>query len=104
MGTRTYPGKGVWATVSTDSFVSPGTKQTKAVKALKGTTKVAITIDKLPDEKWQDITNTCSHRIDSLAQLLEGTFPESLSGTFFHKQYGLFPTPQEIHLSCNCPD
>lgn len=66
--------------------------------------KVAITIDKLPDEKWQDITHTCSHRIGNLSELLEGKFPEELADVFFHQKAGLFPSPKEIHLSCTCPD
>lgn len=66
--------------------------------------KVAITIDKLPDQKWQEITHTCSHRIGSLGELLEGNFPESLASVFFNQKSGLFPSPKEIHLSCTCPD
>lgn len=66
--------------------------------------QVTITIDSLPHQKWQDITRTCSHQIGSLGELLAGNFPEALSGVFFNQKDGLFPTPQEIHLSCTCPD
>lgn len=50
------------------------------------------------------MTQLCNHRIDSLEQLIEGKFPKDLSVMFTEKKYGLFPSPKEIHFSCDCPD
>lgn len=65
---------------------------------------VTILIDPLTKEKWAQITSLCNHRVDSLEALVEGKFPESLEVLFRDKQYGLFPSPREIHFDCSCPD
>jgi len=36
--------------------------------------------------------------------LLEGKFPKELEEIITRKGKGLFPTPDEIHFSCSCPD
>lgn len=66
--------------------------------------KVAITIDPLGEDRWTEILKLCNRRIDSVEQLAEGKFPKELTVLFTEKQYGLFPSPKEIHLSCSCPD
>lgn len=65
---------------------------------------VKITIDALDNKKWERVTELCNHRIDSLEQLIEGKFPKELEILFTDKKYGMFPSPQEIHFSCSCPD
>jgi uncharacterized Zn finger protein len=65
---------------------------------------VKIQIDTLSSDKWDQVTQFCNHRIDSLEQLIEGKFPKELSVLFTEKKYGLFPTPKEIHFYCDCPD
>ncbi|MDF1617611.1 SWIM zinc finger family protein [Petrocella sp. FN5] len=65
---------------------------------------VKIQIDTLSRDKWDQVTRLCNHRIDSLEQLIEGKFPKELSVMFTEKKYGLFPSPKEIHFSCDCPD
>jgi uncharacterized Zn finger protein len=66
--------------------------------------KIEIRIDTLPSEKWEQVTELCNHRIDSLEQLIEGKFPEELEVLFTDKKYGMFPSPKEIHFDCSCPD
>lgn len=65
---------------------------------------ITIKIDRLKKDKWDNITSLCNQRIDSLEQLLEGKFPKELEAVFMKKEYGLFPSPREIHFDCSCPD
>ncbi len=66
--------------------------------------EVVIKIKKLPQKKWRAIKAGCKGRLDSLHELLEGKFPKALSEIFMAKGSGLFPAPNEISLSCDCPD
>lgn len=66
--------------------------------------KVSIKIDTLKKESWEKVTELCNRRIDSLEQLLEGRFPKELEQLFIERKYGLFPSPEEIHFDCSCPD
>ncbi len=63
-----------------------------------------LQIDPLPEALWQDMINASYGYIESLADLLDGAFPTALAELFTETEKGLFPTPQEIHLSCSCPD
>ncbi len=65
---------------------------------------VTIMIDRLSNEKWNKITALCNRRIDTLEQLVKGRFPKELEALFAEKEYGLFPSPKEIHFDCSCPD
>jgi uncharacterized Zn finger protein len=65
---------------------------------------VDILIDHMPDKKWRKIAAVCAKRVDSIAALAEGSFPEDLAEVFMQQGSGLFPTPSEIHLDCDCPD
>ncbi len=65
---------------------------------------VEISIDALDSKKWDQVTELCNHRIDSLEQLIEGKFPKELDVLFTDKKYGMFPSPKEIHFDCSCPD
>ena len=65
---------------------------------------IEIKIDTLSSQKWEQITELCNNRIDSLEKLIEGKFPKELEVIFMEKKYGLFPAPKEIHFTCNCPD
>lgn len=65
---------------------------------------VEIIIDTLDNEKWEQVTALCNHRIDSLEQLIEGKFPKELEVLFTERKLGMFPSPKEIHFACSCPD
>ena len=65
--------------------------------------KVEIIITPLKETFCQQIMSTCSKKIESLESLACGEFPEDLKEIFTRKG-GLFPTPREISLYCNCPD
>ncbi|MFW6263512.1 MAG: SWIM zinc finger family protein [Thermotogota bacterium] len=66
--------------------------------------KIQIDIDPLSDERWTCIGKLCNNRIESVEKLIQGKFPEELNETFTDRQYGLFPSPKEIHFKCSCPD
>jgi len=65
---------------------------------------IKITIKALPKKKWQKITEICGRSIANIDQLVQGKFPKELELLFTQKGEGLFPTPDEIKFSCDCPD
>lgn len=65
---------------------------------------VDIRIEPLDNKRWEKIIELCNRRIDSLEQLICGEFPTEMEALFIEKQYGVFPTPKEIHFDCSCPD
>jgi uncharacterized Zn finger protein len=65
---------------------------------------VRIKIDGLSKATWGKVVESVGRRIGSLAELVEGKFPEELREIFMRQGDGLFPSPREIHLSCDCPD
>lgn len=65
--------------------------------------KVDIHISPLSEERCEQIMDRCSNKVDTLENLLSGTFPESMKDVFLGEG-GLFPTPREISFNCSCPD
>ncbi len=66
--------------------------------------KVEIRIDKLSAEKWDSIFEKCSRKINNMEDLINGKFPKEFEEIFLQKGSGLFPSPREINLDCDCPD
>ena len=66
--------------------------------------EVEVTIKALASATWTRLRELSSSRIDSLPQLLGGSFPADLKDAFFAESSGLFPEPKEISFSCSCPD
>jgi uncharacterized Zn finger protein len=65
---------------------------------------VSIRIAGLTKQKWAAIKRQSRDKIDSLQELLDGSFPRDLEAIFTARGAGLFPSPGEIKLSCTCPD
>lgn len=65
---------------------------------------VLISIDALPEKRLESIGKFCAQRIAVLEDLLSGAFPADLAETFTDRKMGLFPSPNEIHFACSCPD
>jgi uncharacterized Zn finger protein len=65
---------------------------------------VRIGIDGLSKATWRKVVDSVGRRIGSLAELVEGKFPEELREIFMRQGDGLFPLPREIHFDCDCPD
>src|SRR5207249_10803134 len=54
--------------------------------------------------RWKSICNDCAGAIDSLVELLQGRLSQRVMERICRETQGLFPTPEEIQLSCSCPD
>lgn len=65
--------------------------------------KIEIRISPLSQQRCDEIMDRCTTRVDTLENLLSGSFPESMKDVFLGDG-GLFPTPKEISFSCSCPD
>ncbi len=65
---------------------------------------VAITVKPMLEKKWKSLVGACSGKIDSLIELLQGKFSQSVMKIITEKETGLFPKPQEINMDCSCPD
>lgn len=66
--------------------------------------EISIRIDPLAPARWQTIQSRCRGRIGSLIELLQGKLSSEIMTIVTDKTDGLFPSPQEIHLKCDCPD
>ncbi len=66
--------------------------------------EVIIKIDSLREKNWEKVREECNNSIESMEELVEGKFPKELERLFTEKKFGLFPSPEEIHFGCSCPD
>ena len=53
---------------------------------------------------WKALCEDCAGSIDSLVELLQGRFSKGVMERVCLPGKGLFPIPEEIKLSCSCPD
>ena len=66
--------------------------------------KVRVKVAPVPKKRWEALCAECSGGIDSLVELLQGRFSKGVMERICRQGAGLFPTPQEIHFDCSCPD
>lgn len=66
--------------------------------------KIKIDIAPVPKKHWKGICRDCAGTIDSLVELLQGRLAKGVMDRVCRKGDGLFPSPEEIKLSCSCPD
>ncbi len=66
--------------------------------------KVAVKVVPVAKARWQSICKDCAGAIDSLIELLQGRFSKGVMERVCRQKTGLFPSPEEIKLSCSCPD
>ena len=66
--------------------------------------KVAVKVTPVSKARWQSICSDCAGAIDSLVELLQGRFSKGVMERICRQGTGLFPSPDEIKLSCSCPD
>ena len=66
--------------------------------------KVAVKVSPVPKARWDSICKDCAGAIDSLVELLQGRFSKGVMERICQQSTGLFPSPDEITLSCSCPD
>lgn len=65
---------------------------------------IRITIKPLPKDKWRRVKESCTGKVGSLLELLQGKLSNHVMATVTDKDRGLFPRPGEIRLDCSCPD
>jgi uncharacterized Zn finger protein len=66
--------------------------------------RVAVKVTPVSKKRWQSICTDCAGAIDSLVELLQGRFSKGVMERLCRQGSGLFPSPDEIQLSCSCPD
>jgi uncharacterized Zn finger protein len=66
--------------------------------------KIKITIAPVTAGRWKTICRDCAGAIDSLVELLQGRLAKGIMDRVCREGDGLFPSPEEIKLSCSCPD
>ncbi len=66
--------------------------------------RVAVKVSPVAKARWQAICKDCAGAIDSLIELLQGRFSKGVMERVCRQKTGLFPSPDEIKLSCSCPD
>src|SRR5882757_11096164 len=65
---------------------------------------IKIAIAPVKEAHWKAICRDCAGAIDSLVELLQGRMAKGIMDRVCREGDGLFPPPEEIKLSCSCPD
>jgi uncharacterized Zn finger protein len=66
--------------------------------------RITIKIKPLADAVWKDVKRKCAGQIGSLVELLQGRLSKAVMEVVTGRDGGLFPKPNEIGMSCSCPD
>jgi uncharacterized Zn finger protein len=66
--------------------------------------RIKIAVAPVSRARWKAICRDCSGTIDSLVELLQGRLDKGVMERMCREGDGLFPSPDEIELSCSCPD
>jgi uncharacterized Zn finger protein len=85
-----------------DLQIAPG--EIRALVSGSEIYRVAVKVTPVTKARWQSICTDCAGAIDSLIELLQGRFSKGVMERVCRQKTGLFPSPDEIKLSCSCPD
>jgi uncharacterized Zn finger protein len=85
-----------------DLQIAPG--EIKALVRGSDIYKVTVIVAPVSKARWKSICADCAGAIDSLVELLQGRFSKGVMLRVCQQRTGLFPSPDEIKLSCSCPD
>jgi uncharacterized Zn finger protein len=85
-----------------DLQIAPG--EIKALVCGSEIYKVKVKVAPVAKARWESICKDCAGAIDSLIELLQGRFSKGVMERVCRQKTGLFPSPDEIRLSCSCPD
>ena len=78
--------------------------QATAVVAGQALHEVTVRVKPLDPEHWEEIRSACAGQIGSLLDLVEGRLGDGAMKVIADRESGIFPTPQEIKVICDCPD
>lgn len=65
---------------------------------------IRISIAPVPAKRSASLARDCAGTIDSVVELLQGRISKGVMERVCRQGDGLFPAPNEIELSCSCPD
>ncbi len=66
--------------------------------------RVEVRVAAVAKKHWKSIGADCAGSIDSMVELLQGTFAKAVMQRLCRAGDGLFPAPKEIEFNCSCPD
>jgi len=66
--------------------------------------ELEVNITPLTESRWQAIKKQCAGQVGSLLELLQGKLSKKVMEIVTDPNNGIFPSPKEIKLDCNCPD
>jgi uncharacterized Zn finger protein len=66
--------------------------------------RVEVRVAAVGEQRWRGIGTDCVGSIDSMVELLQGTFSKAVMQRLCRPGDGLFPAPKEIEFRCTCPD
>lgn len=66
--------------------------------------KVNMVFSPISNNKWQKIVHQTTGKIDSLVDLLKGSFSADVMKQMIDVETGLFPGLKEANITCSCPD
>ena len=81
-----------------------GAGRVEAMVAGQEIYRVVVRIRRLERPAWEAIRTACAGRIGSVIELLQGRLPDRVMDVFAHRDTGLFPKPEDIEPTCDCPD
>lgn len=87
-----------------DLQMSPGLIQALVQGSQSQPYRVKVEVKPLNQDAYSAVTASMQGTIGSLAELLHGQFPKELGALFTKPREGLFPAPEEIAMTCTCPD
>jgi uncharacterized Zn finger protein len=85
-----------------DLQIAPG--EVKALVSGSEIYTVKVKVAPVAKARWESICRDCAGAIDSLIELLQGRISKGVMERVCRQKTGLFPSPDEIQLSCSCPD
>lgn len=85
-----------------DLKIAPG--EVTALVSGSSIYKVRVQITALAPQRWNALCGDCAGAIDTLVELLQARFSKGIMERMCRQESGLFPSPNEIRLSCSCPD
>jgi uncharacterized Zn finger protein len=65
---------------------------------------VSVDIMPLSRKAWERIVETCTGKVSSILDLLQGKLSTGVMDVVTDRAHGLFPRPREISMKCTCPD